>query len=214
MKCIEPRRRGMTLVEVLVVVAVGLLVVGLIVEALIVTNRAADKLTLREGMRQEALLIAQSVEKLTRFRVAPDELAPGAAAGVSEQYSPAELRLCSPVYGGDKERIFQTVSSAGGDEKVQCVTMRPAGSTEPGKAPAKRLGASSERFRSDIAFRYASQFEGLEPVWSDQATTAPKLIEYTVRVWPNDPKMTGYEQAQDSQGRNLGFRLTGAVKLP
>jgi prepilin-type N-terminal cleavage/methylation domain-containing protein len=211
---INSRRRAMTLIEILVVVAIGLLVVGLVLEAMIGTNRATDELTAREGMRQEALLIAQSVEKVARYRVAPTELAPGAAAGVVEQFGPSQLRLCSLAYGADKDHLLQTVASAGGTSQAQHVIMRSSDGAEPDKAPAKRLGSNADRFKSDIAFRYASEYKDLEPIWSDQATSTPRLIEYTVRVWPNDPKMARFEVAQDSRGRNVGFRLTGAVTLP
>ncbi len=71
--------RGVTLIEALVVIAVGVIVLGLILTAMVESGRQSDDLLIRQQMRQEALVISQTIEKAIRFRVRPEYLAPSAS---------------------------------------------------------------------------------------------------------------------------------------
>lgn len=201
-------KRAYSMVEVLVVTAVGAVVLGLVLDALIQTNRVSDELVLGQQMRQEALVIAQSVEKVVRLRIDP---ATGATGG-NEKFLAGEMKTLSmaPAPGG-QVRALETSVSTDAENGPRVVVRRAA---EGGDAKAGVLGANPDRFRTEIAFRYAEEYDGLEAKWADSATSKPLVVEYTIHVWPKRKGFDRFENAQDAHGRNLGFKYTSAVKLP
>lgn len=294
------RRAGLTLVELAVVLGIGTMVFGLVLAALIQTSRASDDLISRQQMRQEALLIGQSVEKMLRFRVDGDQLAfaapaggrggaqpPGAAGGETtgttasstlpaslqetllttgtapvaettapapartptpdeltsvpatirplmmpttgtasarpnpapgELYAPDELTVYSPGGKSGRERPLASVrNSRGLPEETKHVFLERfavGADREPGASRVEKLGVSPDRFQSQVSFRYASEFDGLNARWKAKSAQVPRVIEYTVRVWPVGAG-GDFASARDRQtGRPVGFEYAGGVKLP
>lgn len=82
-------RRGMTLIETLVTMALASVVFGLILDTLVSTQRESDRLSSTEQMHQEALLISQNVERVLRYRLAPEELEGLTSGGAAPDAAPA-----------------------------------------------------------------------------------------------------------------------------
>jgi type II secretory pathway pseudopilin PulG len=89
------KSRGFTIVEALVVVAGSAIVLGLLLDVFIETTRQSEMVVENQNARQEAIIIAQRVEKVMRFRLpgqAPAEAAPAGApssAAMSDTSPPA-----------------------------------------------------------------------------------------------------------------------------
>jgi prepilin-type N-terminal cleavage/methylation domain-containing protein len=71
------RKRAFTLIEILVVIAISGVVFGLILDALIETDRGSRAIVSHQQMRQEAMAISNSLEKLLRMH---PELSPQGGA--------------------------------------------------------------------------------------------------------------------------------------
>lgn len=198
------RMRGYTLVEVLVVVAVAVVLLGLVLEALIVTNRASDELMLAQEARQEALFIAQKLEKLVRGRLAPTEL----ANREQEVFAGNELAFYSTTFSQGLARL-----EIQNDPEQKCAVVRAQlSNNKTVTLPLRSLEA--QRLRSEISFRFGMATDKLETEWVDRASTTPQLIGFTVRVWPNQPRYATFKEAVSPRGTKLGFEYVSAVMLP
>jgi hypothetical protein len=277
----------MTVVELAVVIALGTVVFGLILGALVQTSRASQDLVVRQQMRQEAMLIAQSVEKVLRFRVDGGDLvvaeasagaAPESSAGKStvprsleetlrttasaarastpapartptaaeltsvpatlkplltgttesaalerprpqpgERYTAAELGLFSLSGKAEKPlALIRNSKGLEGEPRHAYVEWAPAGKVESAAdaegGAVEPLGSSSDRLQSSISFRYASGFDGLKARWQAQSGEVPRLVEYTVRVWPRSAG-PDFHKARNAAGQSVGFEYTSAVRL-
>lgn len=134
-----------------------------------------------------------------------------------ERYQPLLLRLCTLSEGADSTGILHSIrasleAGAGGSHVV--VRRSALGSADKAVGPGRPVSLFRDRIQSDIQFRYAEKYKGLEADWVSATVGKPRLIEYTVRVWPNDAKYTRFEDARDEAGRRLSFTLTSAVRLP
>lgn len=305
MTMMRSSRRAVTLIEALVVIAVGSVVFGMILYAMTSTGKATDRAVASQQMSQEALAISRNVERIMRFRVAPSNLvqemparggagAPTAAGGgatIPESVKPvlaagtdaassataadrvtsgaapkpavpakklppsvqpimtsgtaeggadtesttptahpaaasatappdtdrfdvSSLRIVSLARHATGEGPVVTIDNSAGDKPrhVGTTWLQP-GAAATDETPRKVLGANADKFCSDISFRYADSFDGLEPRWVT-SSKAPRLVEYTVRVWPARPEYKTFEDARDKDGRAIGFTLTSAVRLP
>lgn len=360
-------RRGLTLVEAMVVMALGTIVFGLIITTLITTQRESDRLTTREQMHQEALLIGQSVERVLRYRISPEDLEgvvaggagpdsvagggnattssplPASIAAISsttllattatqarapevattapahvaqpaadspERLAPSQKaeftsvpasiqgilgttttavppRSSAPAISTDVLATSQAMAAAVKNDNARApvepaavanapaTTGSPAAITaapkaaaraakpaqaqerfasdevviyslgngpDPGKlvtairnarglgdvpshaflelnaagnsfAPGSRrraLGPNPDKFQSQVAFRFASQFNGTDAKWTRDSRDVPRIVEYTVRVWPvgkGDQSLQGQDNPSDV------FQITSAVAL-
>ena len=143
-------------------------------------------------------------------RYAADELivySPGGAAGLSA-LGVAAIRNIPPSSGAPG-RVY--IERGPLDD--------PTSATAADLPPVVRaVGTNPDRFHASVSFRYASAFDGLDARWERRAAagTVPRLVEYTVRVWP---RRTGdgpqsFAESRDASGRPRGFQLVSAVALP
>lgn len=198
------RMRGYTLVEVLVVVAVAVVLLGLVLEALIATNRASDELMLAQEARQEALFIAQKLEKFVRGRIAPTEL----ANGEQEVFAGNQLAFYSSTFPQGLARL-----EIQNDPEQKCAVVRAQLSNNKTLTlPLRSL--DERRLRSEVSFRFGMATDKLEAQWLDRVSTTPQLIGYAVRVWPNQARYASYKDAVSPRGTKLGFEYVSAVRLP
>lgn len=350
---IRQKNRGLTLVETLVYLALGSVVFGLVLGALISTERASARLSATEQMRQEAMLVAQSVDRVLRYRVAPADLdlrltAGGAAepesptgggaddssttasgadtngsipgsilqalatstsatsetAGTTHpmiaatQSSPTAANAAStatssatpapsptPAATPDPKTmppsvraVFETTGSASQvpapqttTTQQQAGTAQPAAPAAPSQATAaerfstdeliiyslnsgpdpsrlvtairnspglgqepmrayleqsaaggafgpgshrETLGPNPDKFQTQVFFRYATDFDGVNAQWARESRLVPRVVEYTVRVWPRTKEPTTFEESRDPDGRPSGIQITSAVALP
>jgi prepilin-type N-terminal cleavage/methylation domain-containing protein len=196
--------RGYTLVEVLVVVAVAVVLLGLVLEALITTNRASDELMLAQEARQEALFIAQKLEKYVRGRVEPTEV----ANGEGETFLANQVAFYSTTFPEGLARL-----EIQNDSSKKCAVVRAQlPNSKTVTVPLRSVNVG--RLRSEISFRFGMRTDKLEAQWLDEATTTPQLIGYSIRVWPDQPRFASYKDAVSPRGTKLGFEYISAVKLP
>ncbi len=293
---IARKQRGFTVIEMSIVMALGTLVFGMVLAALTETSRASDEVVASQQMRQEALLIAQSVERIVRYRVDAGELAlagieelqvpPGEAtvvaqrttapqaaastvplslvdnfpttsaavqmpapsartptaaeltsvpatirsiltttttaqqkrppAGKEERFTSSELTVYSLSGGHEPSRLLTTIRNSRGlpNEPRHAYIDRnePGDANEEARGSTERLGGSSDRLQSSIAFRYGTEYIGTDAQWQRRSGEVPRVIEYTVYVWPTTAGVD-FASAKDSQGRAAGFKYTSAVSV-
>ena len=127
---------------------------------------------------------------------------------------PSSLQIASLARAKSGDGPVVSITNTTGDtpRHVEMTWTKP-GAAATDQAPRRKLGPNSDKFYSDISFRYAESFDGLEPRWTASAKS-PRLVEYTVRVWPARPEFKRFEDARDKDGRPLGYTLTSAVRLP
>ena len=180
MRIHKHRCKALTLVELLVVIAVGVMVFGLILQIFISTNRAADKDTTRSTMAQEASLIAQQVEQaLQGYRV---ELT---AQQINPEFTPERLTFIALQFQPDSTARTVTLMNQVQDNHNRIVEVTVS---IPEAVDKKRetniLGLKEELIDTSILFEYATQIEDLTPVWQGEisVTEIPLLIKYTITV--------------------------------
>jgi prepilin-type N-terminal cleavage/methylation domain-containing protein len=233
-KFLSRRNRGMTLIEVITVTAISTLMFGLVLGAMISTNREANDAALHQGMRQEALLAAHRLEKVVRFRVPSGALsgAPPAATGLPagdvriarepEKFAPDELTLVTvQPTEVDKDKtelraIAASVKNVGGVAETASHAYLQMRELQGSTAVSRRdLASQSDRYQSSISFRYATFATTSSAAWTGSSNEVPRLIEYTIRIWPNRPQFRNYDDARDPvTGRLLGFEYISAVRVP
>lgn len=228
-----PNRRGMTLVEVMTITAVSTLIFGLVLGALISTNRESNEAVLNQGMRQEALLAAHRLEKSVRFRMPsaartdapapPTGLPPGDAriAREPEKFAADELTLVTTQQVETEPGKFElrslasSIRNSGGVGEAASHAYLQTRDLQGNSAINRRdLASQSDRYQSSISFRYATDATTNSATWTPSTNEVPRLIEYTIRLWPNRPQFRNFEDARDPAGRTLGFEYISAVRLP
>jgi hypothetical protein len=224
----------MTLIEVSTITAVSTLIFALVLAALISTNREANDALLFQVMRQEALLSAHRLERLVRHRMPsgarPD--APAAPAGLPsgdvriardpEKFTPDELTLVVTELAEGEDRkpelraLAASIRNGGGVGETASHAYIQTRDLQGNAAISRRdLSSQSDRYQSSISFRYATDATTSSAVWMGSTNEVPRLIEYTIRLWPNRPQFRNFEDARDPQsGRPLGFEYISAVRLP
>jgi hypothetical protein len=135
----------------------------------------------------------------------------------AEKFESDELVVYSLASGPDPGRIVTAIrnSLAGNGNAVRAyLEQSPAGNEFSPGARRKSLGSFSDKVSCQVSFRYASEFKKTDAVWQRSAkANAPKLVEYTVRVWPSRLNVANFEDARDADGRRLAFQMTSAVAI-
>ncbi|GAB4321551.1 MAG: hypothetical protein Kow0059_16200 [Candidatus Sumerlaeia bacterium] len=195
------QHRAMTTAELTMAMAIGVVLLGLLLGLFISTQKASDRIILREQMFQEAMVIDDKLAALLR-RAVPDE------------------RLEVPNLPASRFTAWQIEFYATG-EQLQRWTIRPerqgteaqgpmyaAAASAPatgggvGQPEAPRpLGLGLGKFNTSIQFAYAEQYEGLAPRWNDSADRPPRVIRYTITV-------------QDRQDRAAPVVISSALCWP
>jgi len=190
-------RRAVTLVELLVAMAVGVVVAGLILGILIQTNHETD-----QDLRHERILSAASSTLATL--VTWCERARGAPVAEDEEYLPDRIRLNALDPQTAQPGLFELEpvrdpKSPGKDVKHR---FRPADAKSPDTDFPFRPVSGDATVWVLTAFKYAWEFDGLAPKW-DPAKAGkgrPRAIQITVFV-------------QDEHARVRSVRLTSVVAL-
>jgi prepilin-type N-terminal cleavage/methylation domain-containing protein len=185
--------RGMTLVETLVVVAVGTVLLGLILGAFIETNRATNSTIARQQALQEALTKGQAIERMIRFRVRSEDL--GAASetttgSVVEKMAGNELRLASLARGAQDGTLYWGAGNYGeGKESRVWVS----GSAKPGDAQAGQPAPG--QIPTTVGFQYGRSENDGATVWTDEGGADTQLVRLRVSAMPagTDGKPAIYE---------------------
>jgi prepilin-type N-terminal cleavage/methylation domain-containing protein len=158
------QRRGLTLLELLIATAVGAVVFGIILEILISTDRAADRMIGREALMQQAQLGLKETRLILENAVWPEDVATRLPAGRAPAFGPQRLAVYSTYRPGPGGLAYYNFRNANlGDRKVAGYD-RFTTETAQQAPPLSSLGANYE---SEIEFRYASTVVGAEnrPGW-------------------------------------------------
>jgi len=209
------RRRAMTLVEISVVVGIVAVVLGLILQAMTDTEGAVNDLERGQLLRQEALLIAQAVEKQVRARLAPADAAE--ALGIApdaEKFAADQLRICTLAGGDVPEKMFATITTATGTDGARRVVIEHGPAASAGNSSRQTPGQHPDKVQAEISFRYLPAPVPAEPKWSAESASAPAVVEYTIRLWPLDKRYDGYETARKTLGAAGAFEYVSGVALP
>lgn len=187
--------RGMTLVELMVALAVGGVVFGLLLGAMIETGRRTDRDVERHLMAAEAASLAQAIDRLLSGALAEGD--------ASFERDVLTFQSC------------ESLGSAAGLAKRIAVGQNEDGPTVVIESGSEAVYSSPNRDRiaSQVQFRYAREFNGIEAVWNAAAGGTPRLVEYRVRVWPRRSG-SEYEKAVDAQARPHRLELVGVAVWP
>ena len=209
------RRSGMTMVELLVSMAVGIAVFGLLLAILDQTTRLSERSIAREALWREAVGAAQTIEQTLR----------GYA-------SPGDLSIENPekdVFGAEDAEFYSVGAWAGADVLRMRIGADPDQDVEPeGRAVViisrepvsvenagagtleeadRRVVFGSDESYAAIRFRFAYKIgKDLKPDWTEKRKTGkrPRLVEYTVTV----------SSREAPEGMPImPVQLTGAVAL-
>lgn len=202
------RRHGMTLIEMLVSMAIGLVIFGLVLGIYLRMNATTAQALANETMWMEGRSIVQAIDQALRSRVAPSEL--DLAAGIPGESLTADeatFLVSDATYGADIWRV--TIANREIDieegkqwrvvirrELMQAVGADPVGSESV-------LGLYKEKTATRVRFFHAYGFASeFEPDWTRETRpgVAPRLIQYVVSV-------------KDEKDALMPLTFTGAVAL-
>ncbi|MGI8905652.1 MAG: hypothetical protein ACR2IE_04080 [Candidatus Sumerlaeaceae bacterium] len=136
-------------------------------------------------------------------------------ASGEERFSAAEVVVYSLGSGSDPGKVVSAIRNSRGLGPVPShafLEQSSLGSTFAPGARRRSLGPNSDRFQSQVSFRFASSFQGTRAKWMRETREVPRLVEYTVRVWPVGSG-DSFEEAERAEKRTPVFQLTSAVAL-
>ena len=210
------RRRGMTLVELLVTIAIGGIVLAMAFQAWLATSRATDATNTRLALRQHGMNVVQRVERVLRFRVPPAEvIVPAGQAPPAEVFQADRIAVVSTALSDETTRArVLLVSETDADSVADRLMMGQGPLTADATTEAtEKVGPSSDKFRTEVRFRYGFDWDG-KVAWNDTATSAPDLVRISLRTWPRDERRPRFEDATDHGGRPLGLEFDTVVRMP
>lgn len=176
------RNKGVTLIELIVIMAVGALVFGMILEILISTSKAVNKRMKYESVISVVENASESMASLINNMVIDE----------SVKLSIAEKNKANFLYTGDKLG-FWTIGKDASD-KYTYVEIFNNKQSEPYKVSLgsvdletntrvdQPLGVRFEDVSTEISFKYAGEFRNGEPFWTDNfpSEKLPALIEVKI----------------------------------
>lgn len=210
------RRRGMTIVELLVTIAIGGIVLAMAFQAWMATSRATDATNTRLALRQHGMNVVQRVERVLRFRVPPDEvIVPAGQPPPAELFQADRIAVVSTALSDETSRARVLLMSAADADSIPDRLRLGQGppSADPPAEATESVGPSSDKFRTGVRFRYGFD-KGGTVAWSDTATSAPDLVRISLRAWPRDERQPRFEEATDRDGRPLGLEFDTVVRMP
>jgi len=176
------KNKGITLVELIIIMAVGVLVFGLILGILIETSRAVNKRMKYESVISEVESASERIASLINNIIIDESI----------KQAIAEKNKANFLYTSDKLGLWTTGKDA--PDKYTYVEIFNNKQSEPNKAAMgcvaletntrvdQPLGVGFEDVATEISFKYASEFREGEPAWMDSFPfdKIPALIEVKI----------------------------------
>ena len=166
--------KAMTLVEIVVVMAVGVIVLGLLLAIFISTSKGVDKAISKDMLLQEIILVSDQVKNLLEYCVPSTMLS--VDPGVPEIFSANEIRIVSSAKG---KVAVHTIKNVSENKEGQSVEHTYKSLGENSSETKEFLGASHKEVNLSIRFKYADSFDGTEPIWRS-SLEKPALISFTI----------------------------------
>jgi len=184
--------RGMTLVEIIIALAAGVMVAGIVLGIFISTTQVSEKSDSRIMLYSEARLIEQQISNILKKRIPDGEILKEGASGLSS-FNQSSLRIFSstPDLKNFTPALITIKTQNSPDGKSQrIVAVEESYDPETGKTSPiteRDLGSQFDRVNAKIVFKYASDFNELEPNWTDSGSsgTAVKLVQYSITLVDN-----------------------------
>ncbi len=188
------QQNGITLIELIVAIAGGLIIFGLILGILIRTTAATDANILKATMRQEGRLITNTIAKSLKQFLPSGELAQAAPTGATH-FAENQMQFRS-LHMAKESQPLQYLITNRRDAKTQLnrVMMEstllgqsvasPSPESETSEQALGVLGLGVGDVESEVRFRYASAFEMLSPQWvvALKPGAVPRVVEITVII--------------------------------
>jgi len=184
----------MTLVEILVAMAIAVAILGTMGGIYSATTRAVRRSTMQDRVFDEAASIATTIERhLKQFVPRIDQ----------EQWTSSAIAFAASE--GDDSPQTQHVRIWSEDDSQVAMEVRPSGDLQPVRSV---IGFEKGQLQADVGFTFASDFQGLDPVWKDELAPGehPRLVRYEVTV-----AMPEALQMRNAPVKQV--KLSGAVAL-
>lgn len=182
-KIAHKKIRAITLVELLVVIAVGVMVLGLVLQMFISTNLATKKDNIEAIMLQEATLIARQLETALDALIAEQT-----AYNVEEIYQDTRLQFPRVEYlESEKLGVVLTAfqnQQVEGRTRIVMLNTPLGGQLHSEEQKPTVLGLNEPRIATNVRFYYANKVDVNNINWLDRVTSPerPILIRYTITV--------------------------------
>ncbi len=204
------QQNGITLIELIVAIAAGLIIFGLILGILIRTSAATDANILKATMRQEGRLITNIIVKSLKQFFPMSELAQAAPTGVTH-FAENQMQFLS-LHMAKQSQPVQYLITNGRDAKTQLnrvmmertpLAQKVASPSPETETREQALGLGVGNVKSEVRFRYASTFEMLSPQWvvALKPGAIPRVVEITVII-------------RDATDRVESVAITTSLALP
>ena len=184
------QQNGITLIELIVAIAAGVMIFSVILAILIRTSAATDASILKATMRQEGRLITDTIVKSLKHCLPATELAP--ESGGATHFAENQMQFLS-LHMAKESQPVQCLIINGQDAKTQLnrvmmkTTPLAGHSASPPPETETReqaLGVGGVNIESQVHFRYASSFKTLSPQWvaALKPGRTPRVVEITVII--------------------------------
>jgi hypothetical protein len=185
------QQRGITLIELIVAIAAGVMIFGVILAILIRTSEATDASILKATMRQEGRLITDTIVKSLKQCFPATELGQSEPSGTTH-FAENQMQFLS-LHMAKESQPVQCLITNGQDAKTQLtrVMMKTTPLTGPADFPTSEtevreqtLGVGGTNIEGQVHFRYASSFKTLSPQWvaALKPGRIPRVVEITVII--------------------------------
>ncbi|MBN1868152.1 prepilin-type N-terminal cleavage/methylation domain-containing protein [Candidatus Sumerlaeota bacterium] len=184
------RRRGVTLIEVMVVSAILAVVTGVVFGILIETQRSCIGGQDRLAMQACARAVTDEVVSVLEAAVRPEYLDDNSTT-LTLQFAPEQCEVVSSRYFTGRDFYLTRIGNMPPKEQeageLQAVLETKAldwarMTDKPSRETRRLIGLADSRFPATVRFDYATDFvgEALEPVF--QSTLAPGKYPRVIRV--------------------------------
>lgn len=173
------KNTGVTLVELLVVMTILAVIGGILYEVFSVSSKSSAKQISKEQNWLELRLINKKIDIILNNIIHET-----ANAVEKPSFKADSITVPAITSNKDKKAVafcnFINDVDKDGINRILLVKKQP-----DGKAFGDGILISvNNKLNASISFRYAAQYNGLEPVWQDSlpAGTYPKIIEYKITL--------------------------------
>lgn len=178
MRRLNRSAKGMTLVEIVISIAAGLIVLFFVLAIFISTISGIDKTIARDALKQEIRTIAEEVKFIVNHHVPPDEL------NVKKPFEELFVHDRLTIASSTKISVVKcTLSNLSGEEDNNNSVIKTIQSfRDRSRERTEFLGTSPNTVSTSILFAYAVENENGMIIWEDSLPpgSKPHLVEFTI----------------------------------